>query len=155
WVTLTSGTLTFNQLQLTPTLSGSGKTYTFGSGALTLNSNFDINPTAASALALTVNVGANITVAASATTTITGSGAGPATSILDVKPAATYYPFSTGHLVLGDNGTFDAAGVVEFSGFYALTLRGTAGTLLTRSGTGAFIAGSSTVSAASDSDVTL
>ncbi|MEK7519331.1 MAG: hypothetical protein AAB565_00880, partial [Patescibacteria group bacterium] len=130
-VTLTSGTITFNNLTLSPTITVA-RTYTFGSGALTIDGNFNINPTASSALALTVNMGAAITVAATKTTTITRTTS--ATSNLDTT--GTNYALSTGNLDIATGGTLTANGST-------VTLTGTTGTLFTRTGT--FTGGTSTV----------
>jgi 6-phosphogluconolactonase (cycloisomerase 2 family) len=150
-VTLTSSpsTLTFNKLQLTPSITGN-RTYTFGSSAIVTTANFDITPTSTSANTLTVNMGANISVPSAATTTISGTGAGPASAVLDVRPSSTDYNLTTGHLVIGTNGTLDATGAAS-----TITLRGTGtgSTLLTRVGT--FTAGNSTVAVTPNVSVTI
>ncbi len=127
-ITTTSGTITFYDLNFTPTIATSGKTYTMGSGALTINGNFNINPTAASALALTVNMGANITVDPAKTFTITRTTS--ATTTLDVRPASTDYNISAGLFVIGTGATLDCT-----SSASTLTLTGTSGTLFTKTGT--------------------
>ena len=140
-VTLTSGTITFNNLTLSPTITVA-RIYTFGAGALTIDGNFNINPTAASALALTVNMGAGITVGATKTTTITRTTS--ATSNLDTT--ATNYALSTGKLDIAAGGTLTANGST-------ITLTGTTGTLFTKVGT--FNAGTSTVVMNPDASLTL
>ncbi len=139
-VTLTSGTVTFNNLQLTPTLASSGKTYTFGSSAVAVNGDFTINPSAASSLALTVNLGAGLTVSGLTTITKTSS----ATS--NLSTTGSNYSLSTGRLDIQTGGTLTANSST-------ITLTGTSGTLFTRSGT--FTQGSSTVLFNPDASVTL
>lgn len=128
-VTLTSGTITFNTLQLTPTLASANRTYTFGSGAITINSNFTIQP-AGTANSLTVNMGAAVTV--TGTTSITRSGS--ATSLLDTT--AGNHNFSTGVLTIAAAGSLNANGST-------ITVSGTGTTAFTNAGT--FTYGTSTV----------
>ncbi len=103
-VTLTSGTITFYNLTLSPTIT-TARTYTFGSSALTINGDFNINPTSSGANALTVNMAAAITVATSKTTTIQRTTS--ATALLDTRPSSTDYNLSTGNLTISTGGTLD------------------------------------------------
>src|SRR3989338_3222110 len=148
-VTLTSGTITFYNLSLTPTITA-GRTYTFGSSALTINGDFTINPTAGSALALTVNAGANITVATGKTTTITKTTS--ATSLLDMRPSSTDYDLSTGLLNVATGGTLDLTSVLSAT---ALTLTATSGTLFTLAGTFTITSGTPTVVMSGNGDATI
>jgi fibronectin-binding autotransporter adhesin len=105
-VTLTSGTITFFNLTLSPTITNN-RTYTFGAGALTVNGDFTINPTAGSSLALTVNMGADITVASNKTTTIRGTTSGSST----LDSTTSNYNLTTGSMEIlsdGGGGTFNA-----------------------------------------------
>ncbi len=134
-ITTTSGTITFFDLNFTPTISASNKTYTMGSGALTINGNWAITGTAASnALTLTVNMSANVTVASTKTTTI-----GPASltnrATLDVQPSLASYNLTTGTLAITALGTLNAANATS-----AITVANS------YSNSGIFTAGSSTVS---------
>lgn len=140
--TLTSGAITFNNLQLIPTISGN-RTYTFGSGAITVNGNFDVNPTktANPSRSLTVNMGAAISIAG--TTTITATG-GRATATMSTT--TSNYALTTGNLNIATGGTLTANGST-------ITLKGSSGPLLTRAGT--FTQGTSTVVMNSASSVTL
>jgi hypothetical protein len=141
-VTLTSGTITFNNLTLSPSLNAN-RTYTFGSGALTINGDFTINPKdPANSSKLNVNMGADITVAASKTTTIGGTN----TATSELNTTASNYNLSTGFLNIASSGTLTANGST-------ITLTGTSGTLFTRNGT--FNAGGSTVVMNPDASVTL
>ena len=145
-VTLTSGTITFYNLTLSPAIT-TDRTYTFGAGAITINNNFNINPDYAgfaSAL-LTVNMGAAITVSGTTTITRTGSNA---TSLLDTRPSSTDYDLTTGLLNVATGGTLDAGSAAS-----TITLTGTSGTPFTVAGT--FTEGSSTVIFNGDASLTL
>jgi len=148
-VTLTSGSITFYNLTLNPTITSS-RVYTFGSSALAINGDFNINPTAGSALSLTVNAGANITVASGKTTTI--SRANSATSILDMRPSASDYDLSTGLLNVATGGTLDLTSVASET---ALTLTATSGTLFTLAGTFTITSGTPTVVMSGNGDATI
>ena len=139
-VTLTSGTLTFNNLTLDPTITSTGKTYTFGSSALVVNGDFTINPTASSSLALTVNLGAATTVAG--TTSVTGTTSGTS----NLSTTGTNYALTSGLINIGSAGTFTANGST-------VTLTGASGTLFTNNGTVNY--GTSTVIMNTDASVTL
>jgi hypothetical protein len=145
-ITTTSGTITFYNLNLTPTLVTTNRTYTMGSGALTINGNFTIQPdeSAAGTPVLTVAMGADITGSATTTTTISRSNS--ATSLLDTRPASTDYNISTGLMVIGTGGTLDAT-----SSASTLTLTGTSGTLFTKTGTYTITSGTPTVAVTSAS----
>ncbi len=140
--TLTSGTITFYDLQLSPVISGN-RTYTFGTGAISINSNFNINPTRSSGgvRALTVNMASSVTVAG--TTTIQASG-GRATAELDTVASAN--ALTTGRLIIASNGTLTANGST-------IALNGSTGPLFTLSGT--FNEDTSTVLMNSPASVTL
>jgi len=122
--TLISGTPTFYNLTLSPTIT-SDRTYSLGS-SFSVSNNFTINPTATSSYRLTVNMGGDITV--SGTTLISGTTS--ALSTLDTRPSTTDYNLSTGNLTIATAGTLDADGSSS-----TITLTGTSGTLFTRSGT--------------------
>jgi hypothetical protein len=145
-VTLTSGAITFNNLQLTPILTTANRTYSFGAGAITVNGDFDVSPTDSTggANTLTVNMGAAITVLPTGTTTIQGLGTATAT----LSTTGTNFAFSSGRLVMNANGTFNANASV-------VTLTATSGTLLTETGNGNFAPGTSTVVMNGDGDLTL
>lgn len=142
--TLTSGSLSFYNLRLTPTLTDD-QTYTFGSGAITINNDFEINPVKTSSSGgtrdLVVNMGAAVAVAG--TTTITATG-GRADAELDTT--ASNHAFTTGRLNIGTDGTFT-------TNSSTVTLNGSAGPLFTRTGT--FQEDSSTVVMNSPASVTL
>lgn len=142
-ITTTSGTITFYDLNFTPTIT-TGRTWTMGSGAITTTGNFTINPTAASALALTVNMGANITVDATKTLSITRTTS--ATSLLDTRPSSTDYNISAGLLSIGTGATLDCTSAAS-----TITLTGTTGTLFTKTGTFTITSGTPTVSVTSAS----
>jgi hypothetical protein len=116
-VTLTNNApITFNNLELSPALTGSG-TYNFGTSALTIDGNFDIKPTGATGgTDLIVNLGANTTVAATKTTTIAPDPTNAPTAKLDVGTSN----LTTGKINIASGGTFDVRDST-------LTLTGTGG----------------------------
>ena len=131
---LTSGTVTFNNLTLSPTITAS-RAYTFGAGALTINGDFITNPDAASGSpVLTVNMGAGIAVANTKTITITRTGS-----------------FATSVLVTGNNNlnsgkiNIQAGGALDATGTPTITLGSTSSTLFTLNASGTFTAGNSMV----------
>ncbi|MCG3204500.1 MAG: hypothetical protein KCHDKBKB_01215 [Elusimicrobia bacterium] len=130
--TLTSGTVTFYKLSLTPTLT-TNRTYTLNDAALTLNADFLILPDKPDAgnATLTVNMGQNVTVAATMPTTIGGTN--NARSFLDT---GANYAMNIGELVVGTNCTLKANGST-------ITLRSTNSPPFTMNGT--FHEGTSTV----------
>ncbi|MCK9371480.1 hypothetical protein M0R04_16315, partial [Candidatus Dojkabacteria bacterium] len=145
-VTLTSGTFTFYNLDLLPTIDTTNRTYTFGAGAITIASagRFTINPSAlstSSTAVLEVDMGAGITVNATSTTTVTATQSGGSTisSVLDTTTGNL--ALSTGYLSIGTTGTFKANGST-------ITLTGTtaAANLITFPSGATFTAGTSTVS---------
>jgi fibronectin-binding autotransporter adhesin len=146
-VTLTSGAIAFNNLQLAPILAATNRTYTFGAGAITINGDFTINPTDSTGASnrLTVNMGAAITVAPGFTTTIRGSGTSPGLATLNTASFA----LTSGRLVVGTtavDGTFVANNST-------VTLNAASGTLFTRVGT--FTQGTSTIVLSPTAPVTL
>ncbi len=143
-VQIFSGTFTLNAFSLTPTLT-SDRAYTIGGGSLTLNGNFTINPvkTTAGNTTLTVNMSSSIAVGAGFTTTISGTTNGY--SVLD-SGAGLDYPLNTGLINIAANGTYNAQNST-------ITLNGTAGTLMTRTGT--FNEGFSLVIASANAAVTV
>lgn len=116
-VTLTP---TYGNVILSPVLTAA-RAYSTSGTTGTVNGDFTLNPSGA-AFELTFTNTSTITVAA--TKTITLTGAGSATSKLTNQST-----LSTGFLVINSVGTFDNSASVS------LTLTGTSGTLLTRSGT--------------------
>lgn len=122
--TVTSGTLVFNNLKLTPTVTSSN-TYTFGAGSITVNGDFEINPSRGSGGGtrdFIVNMGASITVAGTTTVMATGTGV---VAELDTR---NDYGFTSGRLEIGTNGTFTANGSI-------VNLNGATGPLFARTGT--------------------
>jgi hypothetical protein len=103
-LTLTSGAITFYNLNLTPTIT-SGRTYTFGSATINIDGDFNINPTASSTFLLTVNMGGTITQATTKTTTITGTTSG--TSKLDTVSGSNY-TLGAGNITISSSGTLVA-----------------------------------------------
>jgi len=136
---LTSGAITFNHLNIAPTLTAS-RAYTLGSSPLTVDGNFTINPTGAASRTLTVSMGAAITCLG--TTTITGTTNGRST----LDTSGSNYAFTTGHLNIVNNSTFTANGS-------SVTLNASSGPLFTR--TGFFSQGTSTVTLAPSASTTI
>ncbi len=99
---LTSGTITFYNLTLAPTITAN-RNYLFGTGVLAVSNNFTINPTAASSVGLTVNLGANTTV----TGTALIQGSSSASGTLNAYNGATTYTFTAGTLTVGTNGFYN------------------------------------------------
>jgi MSHA biogenesis protein MshQ len=138
-VTLTAGTITFNNLQLTPVLSRNPN-YTFGTGAITINGDFTIAPTRQSGTrTLTVNMSAAIIVLG--TTTIQSNNSN-ITALLDTASNS----LTSGQLNVGANGTLTANAS-------AITLNGATGPLFTLNDT--FNQGSSSVTMSSPNSVQL
>ncbi|MFC1700186.1 hypothetical protein ACFLZ4_00905 [Patescibacteria group bacterium] len=123
--------ITYENLTFSPTISGSAA-YTF-LGASSANGDFYVNPTAASSQSLQVYLGGTLTVAPTKTVTLTGTTSGE--SNLDTVSGSNY-SLSTGLLDIAASGTLTA----QNSG---ITLTGTSGIILTRTGT--FSEGNSTV----------
>ncbi len=140
-LTLTSGTVAFYNLTLSPTIT-TARTYTFGSGVSTIGGNLNINPTSSGANALTVNM-ANA-LAITGTTTIQRTTS--ATANLDTISGSNY-ALTSGNLDIETGGTLTAQAS-------ALTLNGTSGTLFTLNG-GTFTVGTSTMTISSNASVTL
>jgi hypothetical protein len=139
---LTNGTITFWDLELTPTMT-TDRTYTFGAGAITCDGNFIVRPTSDdSGDVLTVNMAAAITVLGD--TTIQGLGTGPGNA--NLSTTATDFAFSSGRLFIQTAGTFTANDSI-------VTLTGATGPLVTRVGT--FTPGGSTVVLAPTASVAL
>ena len=130
-VVLTSGTVTFYNLQLSPTISSANKSAQFWTEAIIISNNFDINPTAASSLFLRINLwSGGLTVTGTTTITRTSS----ATSELTARDAN--YPLITGNLVIDTGGTYTARGsTITVNGNYS-----NAGTFTTATSTLLFAA---------------
>ena len=126
-VTLTSGAIAFNTLQLVPAIS-LADIYTFGSGAITVNRDFTIDPSSTGTL--NVNLGSGgLTVSPARTALIERS----MTATANFNTTIGNYPFSTGHLDIEQNN------IVNINGS-TMTITGTSGTLLKKSGTSTFTA---------------
>jgi hypothetical protein len=125
--TLLSGTVNFNNLTFSPTLTGP-HSYTFGV-VPTIAGNFTINPSGNNLLTAYLSG----TTSVPGTTNITGTGSG--TSNLDTVSGQNY-TFTTAFLTIGAGGTFTA----ENSN---VTINGSTTTIFSQSGT--FSAGGSTL----------
>lgn len=130
---LTSGTITFYNLSLTPAISSAGRTYAFGSGAITINGDFLIQPSGTQLL--TVNMAGNITVDPAKTTTITRSN----TATSSLATGASNPALSSGSITVATGGTLDGT-----SSTSTISLTKTSGTPLSLSGDN-FTEGSTTV----------
>jgi hypothetical protein len=82
-VTLTSGTITMNNLSLTPTIS-TNDVYTFGGGTLTLNGDLIINPTKTSGGSKTFSVNAGAAISAAGLVSVFSTGGSVTSSILNM-----------------------------------------------------------------------
>jgi len=119
-LTLTSGTVTLQNLSLSPAITAS-RVYTFGDSAVSLSS-MTMNPSATGAFSLTANAGASL--ACAGTLGITRSGT--ATSLFDTT--ASNFAVTTGLLNIAASNTFNARGST-------ITFQGVNGTLITNAGT--------------------
>ncbi|MEK7650593.1 MAG: hypothetical protein AAB364_01840 [Patescibacteria group bacterium] len=148
-ITGVNGTTTFNNFQLVPTITAA-RTYTLQANAfspITVNGDFLINATKATTAArLTVNMGSSITGANTSTITIKGTTVGQAT----LTTTSSNYAITTGFVIIDDRGTFTLNDST-------VTLTGTSGTLLTRTGTtvGVLVRGTSTIVVTSDATVAI
>ncbi len=148
-MTITSGTITLNNLQLTPTLSAA-TTYTLGSGDLTANGSLDVNPSKSGnpARLLTVNLGAALTIGGTFTITASGCNGGGGTATATVNTtSANHYNITAGKIVSTTSCTLTA-------NTSTITLNGTSGTLLTCTSQTCTLT-SATVVFSSDAAVTL
>lgn len=140
-VTVTSGEITFNNLDLTCNLGISNRTYNFGTATTTVSNNLLVDPTkvgSVDGVTLIVNLGGPLVV--SGTTTLTGTNGG--LSRLNTNGRE----FTSGWVDMDAPATLNAGGSL-------LTLTGTSGTLLTLDGE--FNTATSTVRFTPDASVTL
>lgn len=101
-VILTSGTITFNHLQITPTITAN-QIYTFGPEAINLTGDLTIYPSAGSTKNLTINMGAAIIVSGATSINETSN----VTVALDTVSGPSH-AFTTASLTLSNNSTFTA-----------------------------------------------
>lgn len=126
--TLTSGTVTFYKLTLSPDINDD-RNYTFGADAVVISNDFSINPgrglTGVTADTLTVTLGAALSI--SGTTTITSSNA-QISSVLDTKSTGNF-DLNISNLSIESKGTLLANGsTVNVSGNWTNDGAFTAGT---------------------------
>ncbi len=138
-MTLVSGTATFYDLTLSPTLTTS-RTYGLGASPLTVNGALTIDPTSGGANALTVNLGASVTTLGATVV----DGAGSATTTFDTVTGTN--ALTTGQLQVATPGTFKL-------NRSTLTLTGSVSPLLNAQGT--FNVGNGLIRVTADADATL
>ncbi len=131
---LTSGTVNFYTLQLTPTMTAS-RTYTFGAGIVNIYNNFDVNPDSTGG---TKNLNVYLGGATTVTATTTISDIGNTTSVLDTVSGSNY-DFASGalNIVAASNSFVANNSNITLTGDYVNNGTFTAGnSVLTLNGSG-------------------